>query len=71
MANEILKNKLRVYRAQMNWTQEDLAKRVGVTRKTINTIENEVFVPSALLALKIAKEFNEPFENVFHIEIED
>jgi putative transcriptional regulator len=49
-------------------TQEDLAKKVGVTRKTINTIENGVFTPSAYLALKIAKAFGEPVENIFYIE---
>ncbi len=68
MEKEIFKTNLRVYRAQHHLTQEDLAKAVGVTRKTINTIENEVFIPSAYLALKIAKFFNEPFENIFYIE---
>ncbi|WP_010249791.1 helix-turn-helix transcriptional regulator [Acetivibrio cellulolyticus] len=71
MGNELFKNNLRVYRAKMNWTQEDLAKSVGVTRKTINTIENGVFIPSAFLALKIAKVFHETVENIFFIAEEN
>lgn len=65
---EALKNNLKVYRAKFDFTQEELAKRVGVTRKTINTIENGVFIPSTYLALKIAKIFNEPVEKLFYIE---
>lgn len=68
MAMEALKNNLKVYRAKFDFTQEELAKRVGVTRKTINTIENGVFIPSTYLALKIAKIFNEPVEKLFYIE---
>jgi putative transcriptional regulator len=68
MEKEIFKNNIKVYRAKFDWTQEDLAQKVGVTRKTINTIENGVFTPSAYLALKIAKAFGEPVENIFYIE---
>ncbi len=68
MEKEVFKNNIKVYRAKFDWTQEDLAKKVGVTRKTINTIENGVFTPSAYLALKIAKAFGEPVENIFYIE---
>lgn len=68
MAQEQFKNNIRVYRAKFDWTQEELARRVSVTRKTINTIENGVFIPSAYLALKIAQAFHEPFENIFFIE---
>ena len=68
MNNEVLKNYIKVYRAKFNLTQEDLAIKAGVTRKTINTIENGVFVPSTLLALKIAKVFNEPVESIFYID---
>ncbi len=68
MNKEVLKNNLKVYRAKFGLTQEELAIKVGVTRKTINTIENGVFIPSALLALKIAKVFNETVENIFYIE---
>ena len=68
MNKEVLKNNLKVYRAKFGLTQEELAIKVGVTRKTINTIENGIFIPSALLALKIAKVFNETVENMFYIE---
>lgn len=68
MNNEVLKNYLKVYRAKLSLTQEELAVKVGVTRKTINTIENGVFIPSTLLALKIAKVFDESVEKIFYIE---
>jgi len=51
-----------------DWTQEELAQRVNVTRKTINTIENQVFVPSVYLAIKIARAFNVSVEDVFEID---
>ncbi len=68
MSKEVLKNNLKVYRAKFSLTQEELAVKAGVTRKTINTIENGVFIPSALLAIKIANVFNETVENIFYIE---
>jgi putative transcriptional regulator len=68
MTNKHLANKIKVFRAVHDWTQEELAQRVGVTRKTINTVENGVYVPSALLALKIAQAFGVPFEEVFQLE---
>ena len=61
-------NHLKVLRAQRNYTQADLAELVGVTRKTINTIENRVFIPSAFLALKLAKAFDLTVEDIFYIE---
>ena len=63
-----LKNKIKVYRAMNDWTQEELAKRVYVTRKTINTVENGKFIPSAYLALKIARAFGVTVEDVFQID---
>jgi putative transcriptional regulator len=63
-----LKNKIKVYRAMHDWTQEQLAQRVNVTRKTINTVENGKFVPSAYLALKIARAFGTSVEDVFQID---
>lgn len=63
-----LKNKIKVYRAFHNWTQEELAHRVGVTRKTINTIETRKFMPSAYLAIRIAQEFKVPVEELFEID---
>ena len=50
-----------------NWTQEELAQRVNVTRKTINTVENRKFFPSAYLAIKIARAFGVTVEEVFQI----
>jgi putative transcriptional regulator len=67
MTEKKLDNKIKVFRAMRDWTQEELALRVGVTRKTINTVENGKFVPSALLALKIAKAFEVPVEEVFQL----
>jgi len=46
MTAEKLRNTLKVQRARMDWTQEELARRIGVTRKTVNTIENGVCIPS-------------------------
>jgi len=63
-----LKNRLKVLRAERNLTQAQLAERVGVTRKTINTVERGVFVPSTLLALKLAREFGVHVEEVFQLE---
>ena len=67
MTNRQLINKIKIYRAINNWTQEELSRRVGVTRKTINTVENGKFVPSAYLALRIAQAFGVPVEDVFQI----
>jgi putative transcriptional regulator len=61
-------NRLREVRDQRGWTQAELAARVGVSRKTINTVENRVFTPSALLALKLAEALEEPVEQLFWIE---
>lgn len=65
--SERLLNRLRAEREQRGLTQADLARRVGVSRKTINTIENLVFSPSALLALKIARDLDRRVEELFWI----
>ena len=70
MTEKSLKNSIKVYRAMNNWTQEELARRVNVTRKTINTIENRKFIPSAYLALKIASVFGVSVEDIFQIDKE-
>ena len=62
-----LSNGLREERERLGLTQADLAQRVGVSRKTINTIENLVFFPSALLALKIARDLGKSVEDLFWI----
>lgn len=70
--NEIkLKNTIRIQRAIKNITQEELAMAVGVTRKTINTIENGKFVPSTYLAIKMARYFGIPVEELFEIANEE
>ncbi len=61
-------NNLKALRAKHNYTQADLAQLVGVTRKTINTIENRVFIPSTFLAIKLAQAFNVTVEDIFYIE---
>jgi len=63
-----LANRLKELRSRHDLTQAELAAKVGVTRKTINTIENRVFVPSALLALKIARALEVTVEEVFILE---
>ena len=60
-----LSNTLREERARLGWTQAELAERVGVSRKTINTVENGVFVPSTLLALRLARALGRPVEALF------
>lgn len=67
MTHPELNNRLKVLRAERDWTQADLADAVGVSRKTINTIERGVFAPSAVLALRIAQVFGKPVEEVFSL----
>lgn len=61
-------NSLRVARAERRMTQQQLADAVGVSRQTIHAIENGKFVPSTLLALKIARCFDRPVEALFRLE---
>lgn len=63
-----MKNKLKVYRAMNDLTQEDLAKEVKVTRQTIISIEKQKYDPSLTLAFKIAKFFNVHIEDIFFDE---
>jgi putative transcriptional regulator len=65
---EALSNTLKMHRARLDLTQEALADRVGVTRKTINTIENGHFVPSTVLALRLAAALGVPVEALFRLE---
>ena len=65
MAAEELTNRIKVFRAARSISQEELAVAVGVTRKTINTIETGKYVPSTVLALRIARYFGVPVEEVF------
>ncbi len=66
-----MQNKVKVGRAELNLTQEDLAKRIGVSRQTINSIEKNRYVPSTVLALKIAKVFGKTVNEIFMLEQED
>ena len=66
-----MKNRLKVARAEMNLTQEELAKRIGVSRQTINAVESGRYVPSTVLALKMAQVFGKPVEEVFFLEETD
>ena len=59
MENKELLNKIKVYRAMKNISQEELAVAIGVTRKTINTVETGKFIPSTILALRIARYFGD------------
>ncbi len=69
MTNVKLKNRLKDYRSARNLTQADLAVMVMVSRKTINTIENEVFVPSTTLALRLALVLELKVEDLFYLDI--
>jgi putative transcriptional regulator len=62
-----LKNRIRVLRAELDITQEDLANAIGVSRQTINSIESYKYVPSALLAALIVDFFKVAFEDVFKL----
>jgi len=60
-----VKNKLRVLRAEKNWSQEVLATKLGVSRQTVNAIENEKYDPSLPLAFKMADLFESRIEEIF------
>lgn len=63
-----MKNTLKVERAINNFTQEELANKIGVSRQTINSIETNRYVPSTLLALKLSKLFNKPVNDFFTLD---
>lgn len=64
----LLENKLRVFRAERNITQEDLGKACGLSRQSINAIEKGKYVPTILTALKIARYFNVTVEEIFKLK---
>jgi putative transcriptional regulator len=66
-----MKNSLKVERAKHDMTQADLAAKVNVSRQTINSIEIGKYVPSTLLALKIASVFNARVDDLFELQDED
>lgn len=68
MDNQELTNQIKVQRAIKNITQEELAAHIGVTRKTINTIETGKFIPSTVLAIKLARFFEMKVEELFALK---
>jgi len=64
-------NRLRVLRAEQNWSQLELGMRVGVSRQAINAIETGKYDPSLPLALKIARVFGKRVEEIFELEEND
>ena len=66
-----MKNNIKVQRAIHNLTQQDLADRIGVSRQTINALEAGKYVPSTVLALKIAKLFDKSVNDIFELESTD
>jgi putative transcriptional regulator len=65
--HERLHNRLRERRARLSLTQADLAALVEVSRKTINTVENGVFIPSTVLALRLARALGTSVETLFQL----
>ncbi|MBR6270114.1 MAG: helix-turn-helix transcriptional regulator [Bacteroidales bacterium] len=66
-----MKNTVRVERAILDITQQQLADAIGVSRNTINSIESGKYVPSTVLALKIARYFSKPADSIFTLEEKD
>lgn len=63
-----MKNRLKVLRAERNWSQADLADRLGVSRQTINAIETGRYDPSLPLAFALSKLFDLPIEAIFSVD---
>jgi putative transcriptional regulator len=63
-----MKNNIRLYRAKFNLTQEDLAKKLDVSRQTINAIENNKYFPSLELGLKLSKIFECKVDDLFSLD---
>lgn len=63
-----MKNRIRVLRAERRWSQADLAERLGVSRQTVNAIENGKYDPSLPLAFRIREVFGLPIEEIFIYE---
>ncbi|GAB1451849.1 helix-turn-helix transcriptional regulator [Draconibacterium sp.] len=66
-----MRNSLKIERAIKSLTQEELAKLIGVSRQTINSIESGRYIPSTVLALKISKLFEKPVNEIFELEKSD
>lgn len=66
-----MRNTIKIHRAIKDLTQESLAKKIGVSRQTINSIEKNRYVPSTILTLKISKVFGKSVNEIFELEEED
>ena len=66
-----MKNTVRVERAILDITQQQLAEAIGVSRNTINSIESGRYIPSTVLALKISKYFGKPTDSIFQLDEDD
>ena len=66
-----MKNRIRIFRAEFDMTQSQLAEHIGVSRQSIVAIENSKYVPSTILALKMAKLFNTDVSKIFSLEDTD
>lgn len=66
-----MRNRIRIERAILNITQADLAENINVSRQTINAIESNKYVPSAVLAMKIARIFGKTVEEIFELDEND
>ncbi|AFM02629.1 putative transcriptional regulator [Bernardetia litoralis DSM 6794] len=66
-----MKNTLKVERAILNITQEELAQKIGVSRQTISSIEKNKYVPSTVLALKLSQLFEKPVNEIFELDEDD
>lgn len=63
-----MKNNLRIYRVKYGWTQDELARRMEVSRQTINSIENNKYFPSLELGLKLARALECTVEDIFSLD---
>jgi len=66
-----MQNNIKTQRAIHNMTQEELARQISVSRQTINAMESNKYVPSTVLALKIARVFNKTVEDIFTLDTTD
>ena len=66
-----MQNRIKIERAILNITQEELAVKISVSRQTINAMESNKYVPSTVLALKLARVFNKKVEDIFSLDEND
>lgn len=66
-----MKNRIKIERTILDFTQDELAKKIGVSRQTINSIEKNRYVPSTILALKLAVIFNKSVNDIFILDEND